>query len=123
MQEYIRHHRDLDVWKEAINLVEDVYRLTRDFPSEEKFGLVSQLRRAATSVPANIAEGAGRSGTNEFIRFLYIAQGSITELETHLIMSERLGFGSVDAVRGVEEKRGLVDRLLYGLIRSLNDKR
>ena len=123
MQEHIRHHRDLDVWKEAINLVEDVYKLTRDFPSEEKFGLVSQLRRAAASVPANIAEGAGRSGANEFVRFLYIAQGSITELETHLIISERLGFGPVEAVRGVEEKRGLVARLLYGLIRSLNNKR
>ena len=85
-------HEDLDVWKLSMNLVVDIYTLTKSFPSDEKFGLISQLRRAAVSVPSNIAEGAARKSDKENLQFLYIALGSIAEIETQLLISERLGF-------------------------------
>lgn len=75
-------HKDLNVWKESIQLVIDVYEITQKLPSEEKYGLISQIRRSAVSVPSNISEGVGRSSTKEFIRFLDIANGSLSELET-----------------------------------------
>jgi four helix bundle protein len=85
-------HKDLDVWKLGIQLVKDVYATTSKFPKEEAFGLTSQLRRAAVSVPANIAEGAARNGKKEFIQFLYISLGSLSEIETLLIIAEDLNF-------------------------------
>ena len=78
----MRSHEKLDVWKRSIDLVVSVYRLTENFPSEEKFGLTSQIRRASVSIPANIAEGAARESDKEFVRFLSIAQGSTSEVET-----------------------------------------
>ena len=89
-------HEDLDVWKLSMDLVVDVYKMTAKFPSEEKFGLVNQLRRAAVSVPSNIAEGAARKSDKEYIQFLYIALGSLAEIETQLIISKRLGFSDSD---------------------------
>ncbi len=89
-------HEDLDVWKLSMDLVEEVYRLTKKFPSEEKFGLTDQLRRAAVSVPSNIAEGAARQSDKDNIRFLHYSLGSITEIETQLIISNRLGFCDSD---------------------------
>ena len=91
MQE-IRTHKDLLVWQRSIDLVVSIYEVTRSFPQSELFSLTSQIRRCATSIPANIAEGSGRRGNNEFKQFLYIALGSATELETHLILSEKLGY-------------------------------
>ena len=88
----MKNHKDLDVWKKSIELVEDVYRMTKNFPSEEQFGLISQMKRSAISVPSNIAEGAGREGKQEFKRFLSIALGSLSELETQLIIAQRLEF-------------------------------
>ena len=85
-------HEDLDVWKLSMDLVVDIYSLTKKFPSDEKFGLISQLRRAAVSVPSNIAEGAARKSDKENLQFLYIALGSIAEIETQLLISNRLGF-------------------------------
>ena len=85
-------HKELDVWKEAISLVTDIYKLTADFPEAEKFGLVSQMRRAAVSVPSNIAEGASRGTNKEYVHFLNISLGSLSELETQIIISENLGF-------------------------------
>tara|TARA_R110002050_G_scaffold204327_4_gene339828 strand:- start:29514 stop:29801 length:288 start_codon:yes stop_codon:yes gene_type:complete len=85
-------HKDLEVWKRSIDLVVLIYDLTKMFPDDEKFGLTSQMRRAAVSIPSNISEGAGRSSTKEFIRFLDIATGSLSELETQLIIVNRLGF-------------------------------
>lgn len=77
-------HKDLKLWQESMILVEDVYKITVDFPKEEMFGLISQIKRSVVSIPSTIAEGAGRKGKTEFIRFLYIALGSTSELETQL---------------------------------------
>ena len=84
--------KDLVVWKRGIDLVEDIYALTANLPANEQFGLVSQMRRAAVSIPSNIAEGQGRKSAKEFIQFLYIAKGSLAEIETQLIICERLKF-------------------------------
>jgi four helix bundle protein len=84
-------HVDLRVWKESMELAVDVYRATATMPSEETYGLTRQIRRAVTSVPANIAEGAGRTSNRDFARFLAIARGSLSELETLLLLCERLG--------------------------------
>ncbi len=85
-------HKDLDIWKQGIELVEEVYRATSEFPKEEIYGLTNQMRRASVSVPSNISEGAARSGKKEFIKFLYVALGSLAELETQTIISEKLGY-------------------------------
>jgi len=79
-------HKDLEVYKLSLNLVEDIYKLTEDFPSSENFGLTSQLRRAAVSLPSNVAEGSSRGSTKDFIRFLNIASGSLSEIETQLVI-------------------------------------
>lgn len=83
-------HKELDVWKKSMDLVELVYQLTCQFPSDEKFGLVSQMRRAAVSIPSNIAEGAARKGDKELIQFLMISLGSLSELETQYLLAIRL---------------------------------
>lgn len=90
----MRAHRlhDLQIWSRSISLVKKVYILTQDLPSEEKFGLISQIRRCAVSIPSNIAEGAGRNNVNEFVQFLGIAFGSTYELETQLILLYELNF-------------------------------
>ena len=85
-------HKDLDIWNEGIELVEEVYKPTAEFPKEEIYGLTNQMRRASVSVPSNISEGAARSGKKEFIKFLYVALGSLAELETKTIISEKLGY-------------------------------
>lgn len=89
----MRDYRSLDVWKRARELVVRVYQLTESFPSEERFGLTSQMRRAAISIPSNIAEGAGRATRPDYTRFLSMAGGSLNELECHLEISSDLGFG------------------------------
>jgi len=85
-------HKDLNIWKDSIELVTKIYEGTRDFPDEEKFGLIAQMRRCAVSVPSNIAEGTARKNDKEFIQFIYISLGSLTELETQLIISKNLGY-------------------------------
>jgi four helix bundle protein len=87
----IKSYRDLRVWQESMTLAVECYQLTRAFPKEEMFGLSSQIRRSAASIPANIAEGHGRENTQSFIQYLRIAQGSLKELETHLLLAERVG--------------------------------
>jgi four helix bundle protein len=87
-----RNYKDLDVWRRSLRLTIELYKVTRGFPEDEKFGLVSQIRRAVSSIPANIAEGWGRGSTKEYIKFLLIARGSLNELETHLIISQELGY-------------------------------
>jgi four helix bundle protein len=102
----IRNHKDLAVWREGMRIAEDVYRISARLPLDERFGLKLQLRRAAASIAANIAEGAGRGSRIEFARYVSIARGSVCELETHLLLCERLGFLTVDA-----ELHECVDRL------------
>ena len=87
----VQHYRQLIVWQKAMDLAEQCYRVTRGFPKDELFGMTSQIRRASASIPANIAEGWGREGSRECIQFLRVAQGSLKELETHLILCQRVG--------------------------------
>ena len=85
-------HKDLEVYKLSLTLVENIYKLTQSFPASENFGLTSQLRRASISLPSNIAEGSSRGSTKDFIRFLNIASGSLAEIETQLVIAERIGY-------------------------------
>jgi four helix bundle protein len=88
----MRTHKDLDIWKEGIDFVEEVYKITQNFPSSEKYNLISQIRRSAVSFVSNIAEGAARTSKKEYIRFISISLGSLSELETQLIIRIRLGY-------------------------------
>ena len=118
----IRNHKDLDTWREAVALAKNVYKLTRSYPKEEVFGLVSQMRRAAVSVASNIAEGAARQGNRELVKFLYVAAGSASELDTQLEISKGIGMtdvGSIDEVQGSTHR---VSRMLQGLIRSVKGR-
>lgn len=115
----ISSYRDLRVWKEAMELAADCYNLTRAMPREEAFGLTSQIRRAAASVPANVAEGYGRDSTGSYVQFLRNAQGSLKELETHILLSEKVGLLGVEAVRLVLGRSERVGKMLRSLIRSL----
>lgn len=119
----IRSYRDLDVWALGVELATLAYAIGRRLPKEERFGLTSQIQRAATSVPANIAEGHGRESTREFIRFLRVAQGSLKELETHLIVAERVGLVRDDDVSPALELSSRLGRMIRGLIRSLESRR
>jgi four helix bundle protein len=118
----ISSYRDLKVWHLGMQIAEDVYRITRDFPKDELYGITSQLRRAAVSVPANIAEGHAKAFTKDYIRHLAIALGSLAEVETLCELAVRLGYvGSHDA-SGLAEFIGEERRMLRGLQRSLRTK-
>lgn len=114
----VKSHKDLQVWQLSVQFVKTVYELTAYFPKEEQFGLVSQMRRAAVSVPSNIAEGAGRSGKREWIRFLYISLGSLSELETQLEIAKLLQY-TTDISEEIA-KLIHIRRMLNNLITSLN---
>jgi len=116
----IQTYSDLVAWQKAMGVVETVYRVTRDWPREELFGLTSQIRRAAVSVPANIAEGQGRTGIKEFLHHLSIANGSLRELQTHVLISQRLGYSDESTCKALMEQTTEVARLLVGLIKSLH---
>ncbi len=110
----MKNHKDLDVWQLSMDLVTDIYKLTYEFPKEELYGLSNQMRRAAVSIPSNIAEGAARNSKKEFIQFLHISLGSLAEVETQLIISNNLGFASgLDAFLGKVDR---VKKMLNGLI-------
>ena len=115
----IKTHKDLDVWKEAMSLVKEIYSLTTNFPKEETYGLASQMRRAAVSIPSNIAEGAARNSGKEFIQFLYVSLGSLAELETQLLLSRELGFLKNEGINGSIER---IRKMLLGLIKHLRGK-
>src|ERR1700683_1454229 len=115
----MRNYKDLRVWEEAHRLTLSVYRATQLFPKEERFGLTSQIRRAAASVPANLAEGCGRRSDGEMARYVQIAMGSGAELSYHLLLSRNLGLlGSVEHA-GLEAELGGIVRMLSGLSQKL----
>jgi four helix bundle protein len=115
----IKSYEDLDVWKIAMSLAESSYLVTRTFPREEMYGMTAQIRRASTSIPANIAEGYGRDQTGNFIQFLRVSQGSTRELETHVILAGRVGLLRSDAVSGLLDECEKISKMLRSLIRSL----
>lgn len=116
----MKSHSDLKVWQESMSLVEDVYKITQSFPKEELFGLTSQIRRCAVSIPSNIAEGAGRKGEKEWVRFLYIALGSLSELDTQYQIAVRLKYTNSETE--IENKIKFIRIMLTKLINSLDNK-
>ena len=116
----VKHHKDLEAWKNSIDFVVDIYKCTENFPPEEKFGLRSQICRASVSIASNIAEGAGRESNKEFSHFLSIALGSLAEVETQLIISQRLSY--INDIRFLVEKLSLIRRQIIGLRKSLDRK-
>ena len=119
----LRSYRDLEVWKKSIDWVEAIYRVSSNWPKDERFGLISQTRRAAVSVAANIAEGAARTGTGEFLQFLSVAKGSLAETETHLILAVRLGYLSRMEQEPLLAQAAEIGRMLSGLTKSLRSRR
>ena len=115
-----KHYKDLLVWQKGMNLAILVYKLTMTFPAEERYGLTSQLRRAAVSVPSNIAEGQARRGTNEFLQFLSIAEGSLAELETQLLLSVELNFTQQAEVEPALKEIDELQKMLVALKRKLS---
>ena len=118
----MRPHEKLDVWRAGIDFVVTVYKATESFPKEEKFGLTSQVRRAAVSVPANIAEGAARRSPKEFVQFISNAQGSASELETELLIAQRLGYLQEGTYREMRNTLDKIGRMLIGLTHHLERK-
>jgi four helix bundle protein len=118
----IQHYRQLEVWHSAMELAEKCYLATRQFPKQEIFGLVSQIRPAAGSIPANIAEGQSREHTKEFLHHLNIAWGSLMELETHLLLSQRVGFLDQAELDPLLTLAGLMSRMLSGLRKALEHR-
>ena len=119
----VRSYRDRIVWKKAIDLVAEIYRCTRSFPREETYGLVSQLRRAAVSVPSNVAEGHARVSTGEFRQFLGHALGSVVEIETQPVIAERLSYLPARSANDLFRRTDEIGKMLNSLLRSLPDKR
>ena len=115
-------HKDLDVWKIGIEMVKIIYKITAQFPEDEKYGLTSQLRRAAVSFPSNIAEGAARKSTKEYIQFLYFSQGSMAEIDTQVIIAKELGFIDSKTYKTLDNYFNRLGALLGGLISSLKRK-
>jgi four helix bundle protein len=115
-----RNHRDLRVWQAAMRLTQEIYALTSTFPKDELFGLSSQMRRAAVSVPSNIAEGSARNGTKELIHFLSIATGSLSELDTQLELAQRLGYS--EDISNIQAILDETTALVLAMAKSLKSK-
>jgi len=118
----VQSYRDLKVWRDAMDLAEACYLLTRKYPRDELFGLTSQIRRASSSIPANIAEGNGRELTRSYVQALRISQGSLKELETHLLLSARVGLTDKAAIAELLARCEAVGKMLRALIRTLQSK-
>ena len=118
----LQSYRDLLVWQRALELAVRIYRVSEKFPKSEIYGLTSQLRRAAVSVPSNVAEGYGRSSRKEYLQFLSVAQGSLKELETQIILAQRLSYTSEKDAEDVLSASETVGKMLGGLMRSLRTK-
>ena len=119
----IRRYQDMTLWQRAVDLAVACYDCTDSFPSQERFGLTVQLRRAAVSIPSNIAEGQGRDSRREFLYHLSVARGSLQELETLLILAERRNYPSTEQLKNVRELCGHVGRMLTGLRTALRPPR
>lgn len=118
----LKNYKELKVWQRSYSLCLEIYRITKEFPQEERYGLTSQIRRTAVSVPCNIAEGYGRKTSPEYIRFLYIAYGSYCELETQILLSGDLGYIEASKLETLQQEVGEVERMLKALIKSLERK-
>jgi four helix bundle protein len=117
----VQSYKDLEAWKLAMAIVIKIYQTTLTFPTDEKFGLTAQLRRAAVSIPSNIAEGRGRLGVGDFRRFVSIARGSVAEVETQIAVAIDLGYLATDDVMSLSSELDRLSKMLYGLYRSLGD--
>lgn len=117
-----KSYRDLDVWKVAMDMVDTIYDFTEAFPDKEKFGLTNQLRRAAVSVPSNIAEGSAKNSTKDFLRYLSIVRGSLAELSTQLEISNRRKFGSEELHQQSVEYVNRIGQMSARLMQSLQSK-
>ena len=115
-------YKNLTVWRKLVDLVTHIYALTKLFPKEELYGLSSQMRRAAVSIPSNIAEGRSKRSTKEYVRFVNIASGSAAELETQLIIADNLGFADKEKIISVMNELEEVGKMLHGLVVSLEKK-
>jgi len=116
----MKSYKDLELWQVSMNFVSEVYTLTKSFPKEELYGLTSQIRRCVISIPSNIAEGSSRKGTKEFIQFLWIANGSLSEFETQIEIAQKLGY--LDSIDLVIDKVKHIRKMIHGLIHSLENK-
>lgn len=116
----VESYRDLEVWQRGIDLVEHVYHLTEHFPPEETYGLSAQLRRAVVSISSNIAEGWGYSSTKQYIHYLEQARSSLMEVETQMLIAERLGYISSDSCSALLQETEIESKMLLSLIRALN---
>lgn len=117
--EKIRSFKQLRIWNKGIEIVEDVYRLTKGFPREEQYGLISQMRRAAVSIPSNIAEGFKRFHSKEYRQFLHITLGSAAELETEMIIARKLGYLNEGDLNGLSEKIDQLSKMTSALLKKL----
>lgn len=115
----MKPHKRLDVWNKAIDLSVDIYKLSEGFPKAEVYGLTSQMRRSSISIPSNIAEGAARQTKKELIHFLHIARGSLSELDTQIVIAGRLGYISADTTQEIENAIETISKMITGLIKSL----
>jgi four helix bundle protein len=115
----MKSYRELEVWKKSMDFSVEIYRLTKCFPGYELYGLCSQLRRAAISIPSNISEGASRHSTKEFVQFLYISNGSLSEVETQLEIAMRLNY--IETLENITDNIKLIRKMLINLIRSLSN--
>ena len=118
----VKGYRDLEVWQKAMGLVVDIYKVTHVFPKNEMYGIVSQMQRSAVSIPANIAEGKGRQSLKEFLQFLSVANGSLTELETYVLIAEQLGYVTLQEKETLINKTDEIARMIKGLQKSLQLK-
>jgi four helix bundle protein len=116
----MQSHKDLTVWQKSIDFVADIYKMSDVFPKEEAFGLQGQMRRAAISIPSNISEGASRASNREFIQFLHIALGSASELETQLIIAQKIGY--ISSIDSFSSEINTIKKMLLGLISYLKKR-
>lgn len=114
----VNNHKDLEVWKKSIGFMKSIYEITKSFPKDEIYGLTNQLRRASVSIPSNISEGAARKGKAEFKQFLYIALGSLSEVETQLIISNEINYIKKDTFEELNLSLITIRKMLLGLIKS-----